>query len=501
MHPSSLATWRRIVARREHALSKKEGASFTNSKPDTLLEEYIQLGYRVDQARTRLLDARTEYLRKKPQLPQAKVEAYLAKFQQELDKYTQMEASLAEKGQLLLQDSKLANHKDIQPLRNEAEDREAFSVVERQRVAEAELRQRQWEQEQIKQREQQEQSIREQRLARQQKMLNDAQVRSTQLQARLPDEERILQEQQLLHDQHALELDRAQLQEQHDQITAAAIAAANAAAAAAAAAQMAANIANGKASQLTQLASTIPTTPQSAALSAREQPEPAVIPATPASWEHEDYEARRQEEMQYRDRVRNGKPMSDTDSRFLLGRASVVSDIQASPGRSKPGHITERSQTTMISIIDPEPCEDKPSTQSPVSFVVAGVDTLSPPTSRSSDHSAVINESISFLVLRVKELEELLAKVREEQQAQLEELRASQAADAEETDKLISNMLPPNIAQQLKVKQGPIACQYEDVTIFFSDVVGFTSMVSNMAPLQVCSYLNSRLVIVYRCIR
>ena len=49
-------------------------------------------------------------------------------------------------------------------------------------------------------------------------------------------------------------------------------------------------------------------------------------------------------------------------------------------------------------------------------------------------------------------------------------------------------MLPKSVAEQLKKDEAVGAEQFADVTIFFSDIVGFTGISARSYPIQVLSY-------------
>ncbi|XP_060078401.1 atrial natriuretic peptide receptor 2-like [Ylistrum balloti] len=76
----------------------------------------------------------------------------------------------------------------------------------------------------------------------------------------------------------------------------------------------------------------------------------------------------------------------------------------------------------------------------------------------------------------------------------LEELVTSRteelALEKQKTDKLLYNMLPPMVAEQLKRGESVRPETFDDVSIFFSDIVGFTTIASSSEPLQVVDLLN-----------
>ena len=51
-------------------------------------------------------------------------------------------------------------------------------------------------------------------------------------------------------------------------------------------------------------------------------------------------------------------------------------------------------------------------------------------------------------------------------------------------------MLPKSVAEQLKKRESVEPEYYESVTIYFSDIVGFTEMAAKCTPHHVINFLN-----------
>ena len=63
-------------------------------------------------------------------------------------------------------------------------------------------------------------------------------------------------------------------------------------------------------------------------------------------------------------------------------------------------------------------------------------------------------------------------------------------AERERSERLLLNVLPAPIAEQLKRHEGVIAEQHDDVSVLFADLVGFTEMSANMEPATLVGLLD-----------
>jgi sensor domain CHASE-containing protein/class 3 adenylate cyclase len=64
------------------------------------------------------------------------------------------------------------------------------------------------------------------------------------------------------------------------------------------------------------------------------------------------------------------------------------------------------------------------------------------------------------------------------------------AAEREKTEHLLLNILPESIAKRLKQKEVTIADSFEEVTVLFGDIVGFTKLSSQISPRELVGLLN-----------
>lgn len=86
------------------------------------------------------------------------------------------------------------------------------------------------------------------------------------------------------------------------------------------------------------------------------------------------------------------------------------------------------------------------------------------------------------ILFRNEELEETV-NVLQETKAELQESQ-------EQLERLLLNILPIAIAERLKSDTSPIAEYFEEVTILFADIVGFTPLSTRLKPVELVGLLN-----------
>ena len=106
-------------------------------------------------------------------------------------------------------------------------------------------------------------------------------------------------------------------------------------------------------------------------------------------------------------------------------------------------------------------------------FQVGGVDYITKPF-QGEEVIARINNQLTIRQLQ-KKLQSQNALLRQEQ---------------EKSERLLVNILPKSIADQLKEDQKMIAEQFSEATFLFADLVGFTPLSATMPPVEVVNLLN-----------
>lgn len=75
--------------------------------------------------------------------------------------------------------------------------------------------------------------------------------------------------------------------------------------------------------------------------------------------------------------------------------------------------------------------------------------------------------------------------------ATLQEKNLEIEKEREKTDALLLNVLPPKIAERLKAGESTIAERFENVSVLFADIVGFTELAAERSPEEVVDILNT----------
>ncbi len=84
---------------------------------------------------------------------------------------------------------------------------------------------------------------------------------------------------------------------------------------------------------------------------------------------------------------------------------------------------------------------------------------------------------------------QMFARVRQEIRER-QQVEVSLRHEQEKSEQLLLNILPAEIAQQLKQQQSAIANRFDEVTILFADIVNFTELAAQISPIELVNSLN-----------
>ena len=120
-------------------------------------------------------------------------------------------------------------------------------------------------------------------------------------------------------------------------------------------------------------------------------------------------------------------------------------------------------------------------------FEIGGVDYIAKPFQQQEVLARVRNHLIVGQQQRQisEQNERLKREIKDRENIELA-LRIAQ----QKSERLLLNILPRPIVARLKEIDGPIAEHFEEVTVLFADIVGFTSFASSMSPLKLVGLLN-----------
>lgn len=94
------------------------------------------------------------------------------------------------------------------------------------------------------------------------------------------------------------------------------------------------------------------------------------------------------------------------------------------------------------------------------------------------------------IIIQLKENQLLQTKVNRELEQKVTERTAEVVAQKERSDELLLNILPAEIAEELKSKGSADAKMIDLVTILFTDIKGFTAISENLSPQELVTELN-----------
>ncbi|XP_048242598.1 atrial natriuretic peptide receptor 2-like isoform X2 [Haliotis rufescens] len=157
--------------------------------------------------------------------------------------------------------------------------------------------------------------------------------------------------------------------------------------------------------------------------------------------------------------------------------SEVVRRVRDPPShnRFRPSAARELRQHPDLAALIEDCWSEDPSARPSAPRVVKSLTRINP-----SKHMTMIDNMIAMLEKYANHLEELVA----ERTSELD-------AEKGKTENLLYRMLPQSVAEDLKLGKPVKAEMFDQATIYFSDIVGFTKICGESTPIEVVNFLNA----------
>ncbi|NET09304.1 MAG: HAMP domain-containing protein [Symploca sp. SIO2B6] len=110
--------------------------------------------------------------------------------------------------------------------------------------------------------------------------------------------------------------------------------------------------------------------------------------------------------------------------------------------------------------------------------------------SQSIQELSSLADSFNAMAQQLRDYFTTLELVNVQLERRVEQRTSELKEEQEKSERLLLNILPESIAEQLKHNPDAIAEQFEDITILFADIVGFTPLSARLEPIELVNLLN-----------